>query len=103
MMVTMKDIALKAGVSQCTVSRVLSGKQSGKVKEETRLRVLTVAQELNYRPNLMAKGLASNRSWLIGLIISSLKNPLMSSMIDGIHFAAKEFGYNILSCATDMV
>ena len=97
--ITIKDIAEKAGVSTCTVSRVLnsSGK---KVSEATRQRVLAAAQKLDYRPNLMARGLVQRRTWQIGLVINSLQHPLMSQMIEGVHMAALELGYSIISCAT---
>lgn len=62
--------------------------------------MLKAAEELNYRPNLVARGLVQRRSWQIGLIIPSLQHPLMSQMIEGVHMAAKEYGYSIISCAT---
>lgn len=97
--ITIKDIAEKAGVSTCTVSRVLSNRGK-KVSEATKKRVLSAARELDYRPNLMARGLVQRRTWQIGLIIPSLQHPLMSQMIEGVHMAAKELGYSIISCAT---
>jgi LacI family repressor for deo operon, udp, cdd, tsx, nupC, and nupG len=48
----------------------------------------------------MARGLVQRRTWQIGLIIPSLQHPLMSLMIEGVHMAAKELGYSIISCAT---
>ena len=97
--VTIKDIAAKAGVSTCTVSRVLNNRGK-KVSEETRRRVLEAAKELDYKPNLIARGLVQRRTWQIGLIVPSQQHPLMSLIIEGLHISAQELGYSIISCAT---
>ena len=66
-MVSMQDIADKAGVSRVTVSRVLSNHPS--VKAETRQKVLYWVKELDYEPNLIAQSLAGNRTNIIGLLV----------------------------------
>jgi LacI family transcriptional regulator len=68
-MVTMNDIAARAGVSQTTVSFVLSGRENGvKISEETRRRVLSVAQELGYQRNELARAMVTGKSRVIGLL-----------------------------------
>ena len=66
MSATIKDIAKVAGVSHMTVSRALNG--SDAVTDETRERVLKIAEELNYRPNLQARSLVMNRKYSIGVV-----------------------------------
>ena len=65
--VTIYDVARVADVSLATVSRVLNNPE--KVKPKTRERVLTAIKELGYRPNAIARGLASRRSTNVGLIV----------------------------------
>ncbi|BCG08211.1 LacI family DNA-binding transcriptional regulator [Buttiauxella agrestis] len=68
-MVTMLDVALRAGVSKATVSRVLNG--IGQVKESTREQVFTAMEELGYRPNFLARSLANRSSNSVGLVVST--------------------------------
>lgn len=68
-MVTMLDVSLRAGVSKATVSRVLNG--TGQVKESTRNQVFKAMEELDYRPNFLARSLANRTSNSIGLVVSS--------------------------------
>ncbi|MCT4703195.1 LacI family DNA-binding transcriptional regulator [Enterobacteriaceae bacterium H20N1] len=68
-MSTMLEVAKKAGVSKATVSRVLSGK--GYVSEETKRQVYQAIEETGYRPNLLARNLASNTSQCIGLVVTN--------------------------------
>ena len=70
MAVRMKDIAEELGVSLVTVSKVLRNKKD--VGEATRKRILQRARELNYQPNMLARGLASGKSYAIGLIVPDL-------------------------------
>lgn len=68
-MITMQDVAIKAGVSKSTVSRVLAG--NSYVKETTRQRVFQAIEESGYRPNLLARSLATKNSQSIGLIVTN--------------------------------
>lgn len=68
-MSTMKEVATKAGVSKATVSRVLSGK--GYVSEATKTEVYKAIEETGYRPNLLARNLASSKSECIGLVVTN--------------------------------
>lgn len=80
MPVTMKDVALKAGVSPITVSRAFSG--SHPVAEETRVKVLTAAEELGYTPDLLAQALARRQSPIVGIVLPELANPFWIPIID---------------------
>lgn len=68
--VTMKDIAEAAGVSTASVSYVLNYSEKEKISHETRMRIFEVANRLKYVPNMAAKSLASQRSYLVGIIIN---------------------------------
>lgn len=77
-MPTIKDVALKAGVSVTTVSRVLNNR--GYLSEELKKKVLQAMDELNYRPNELARSLSRSRSNIIGLIIPSVAHPFSGSL-----------------------
>ncbi|RTL12837.1 MAG: LacI family transcriptional regulator [Neisseriaceae bacterium] len=87
MSATIKDIAKVAGVSYMTVSRALNG--SDAVTDETRERVLKIAEELNYRPNLQARSLVMNRKYSIGVVFSTLSSAtapsFMQACLNGIY------------------
>lgn len=102
MAVTIKDISKLAEVSIATVSKVLNGDYS-KVSEETKDRVLRVADELNYRPNMLARGLVSQKFNMIGLIIPDISNPYYADMARGMSDEALRFGYNAMISNTDEV
>src|ERR1019366_10497726 len=70
--VTATEVARRAGVSQPTVSLVLSRNPKARVAAETRARVIKVAQELGYRPNRLAQGLVRRRSYALGVIVPGL-------------------------------
>ena len=76
MAVRLKDIARDLGVSVVTVSKVLRG--NADISEETRKRVLKRMKELNYQPNMMARGLASGRTFTIGLVVPDLVHPFFA-------------------------
>jgi len=91
---TIKDVARAAGVSINTVSRALNAKPD--VSPETRRQVLEVAKRLNYMPNKLARGLRSNRTGVIGVIVADIANPFFSAVVKGMGKAAKELGYSII-------
>lgn len=98
-MVTMKDIAKKAGVSQSTVSRVISGSVS--VNPEIKRKVMEWVRKLDYQPNIIAQSLVSNKSLLIGVIITNISNPFFSDVIKAVESEAAKYGYSIILCNTD--
>jgi LacI family transcriptional regulator len=91
--ITIYDVARKADVSLATVSRVLNN--PGRVKEKTRTRVLEVIKELGYRPNAIARGLASRRSTNIGLIVPTFSRASISEMTNGIADIADKYRYSV--------
>ncbi|GGH82449.1 DNA-binding LacI/PurR family transcriptional regulator [Pullulanibacillus pueri] len=98
--VTISDVAKKAGVSKTTVSRILNGDYAH-TKEETRDRILQVIKELDYRPNALAKGLKSMSTNVIGIILSNLKNPYWSSVLEGVEDTCHKLGYSLMICNSD--
>lgn len=98
MAVTIKDIAEKVGVAPSTVSRALNNK--GRVSEGTRERILKVARELDYYPNMNAKGLATNKTGNIGLIIDKRHAPIDFSfygpVVEGLEDEASKHGYYLI-------
>lgn len=90
---TIYDVAGAAGVSLATVSRVLNNPE--KVKEETRQRVLKVIKELGYRPNVIARGLASRKTTTVGVLISDITRASVSEMLGGIGDIAQNYHYSI--------
>ena len=90
---TIYDVAGAARVSLATVSRVLNNPE--KVNEETRKRVLEVIKQLGYRPNAIARGLASRKTTTVGIIVSDITRASVSQMINGIMTIAKQFSYSI--------
>ncbi len=94
MSIRMKDIAEDLGVSLMTVSKAL--RNHGDVAEKTRRRVLQRARELNYHPNLTARGLASRRTFLIGLIVPDMMHSFFAEVARGIGDRLEPQGYQIL-------
>ena len=91
---TMDDVARRAGVSRALVSLALRG--SDKVSDASRAAVLRAADELAYRPNLIASNLASRRTRTFGMIINDLHNPYFPGVADGIKRAVDDAGYRLL-------
>lgn len=96
---SIKDVALQAGVSMATVSRVFN--LPDKVNAATRERVLQMAQSLGYLPNASARSLRTQRSRVIGVVLPTLLNPVFAECLDGIAQAARTAGYAILPITTD--
>ena len=91
---TMSDVARLAGVGTMTVSRVLSG--TVRVSADTTQRVQTAIQQLNYRPNVLARAFRGQRSHSIGLIIPYLYDPFFSSCAHAVTTVAREHGYSVI-------
>jgi DNA-binding LacI/PurR family transcriptional regulator len=92
-MASMKDVAKIAGVSVSTVSRVISGRIP--VDEVTAERVREAINELDFRPNLLASGLRSKSSKLIGLVVPGIYEPF-ASIVDHLEYFAANHGYSLL-------
>ena len=92
--ITITDVARQAGVSMATVSRVVNGNNN--VKETTRKKVMEVIDKLHYRPNAVARGLASKKSTTIGVILPSMTDLLYANLAKGIDDVASMYKYNII-------
>lgn len=99
MTVTIYDVAREANVSMATVSRVVNGNQN--VKPATRKKVLEVIERLEYRPNAVARGLASKKTTSVGVIIPDISNNLYAELARGIEDIAAMYRYNIILSNSD--
>lgn len=100
---TMDDVARELGVSKTTVSRAVSGK--GRIGEETRQRVLDYIAQHNYKPNVIAKGLANNRTYNIGMVLPadllSSDLPFFPKALKGISEVAAKEEYDVIMILID--
>lgn len=100
--ISLKDIAEAAGVSTALVSFVLNGKgKEYRVGEETAQRILKIANDMNYHPNLAAKSLRSGKTKTIGLVVSDISNPFFSQLARVLEDEATKRGYTVLFGSSD--
>ena len=97
--ITIEDVAELAGVSRQTVSRAINDK--GEISQQTKERVMMAVEQLGYRPNRLAQGMVTQRTYTIGLIISNITNPFFPEVTRGVQDAAQAKGYNVFLCNTD--
>ena len=98
---SLKDVALLAGVDVSTASRILSGKTGQRVSDETRVRILDAARTLDYRPNALARGLRTAKTFTLGLVVPQFDNPVFSLAIRGAEAVAARRGYSVLIAHRD--
>jgi LacI family transcriptional regulator len=99
--VTIRDVARVAKVHPGTVSRALNVQTRALVNQETADRVMRAAEQLGYRPNPIARGLKTNRSYTIGVLIPDITNPLFPPILRGIEDRLDDAGYTSLIVNTD--
>lgn len=99
MTVTIYDVAREAGVSMATVSRVVNNNPN--VKPQTRKKVFEAIDRLGYRPNAVARGLASKKTTTVGVVIPDISNDIFAEVARGIEDIANMYHYNIILCNAD--
>ena len=92
MTITLTELARKAGVSIATVSRALNNTDHP-MNEATRARILAIANEVGYRPNMVARSLKTDRTYTIGLIVDNIVSPFTPTIIRGIQDYLKLHNY----------
>ncbi len=99
--ISLKDIASKVGVSTALVSYVLNNQKSGRIRKEVALKIKQTAQELNYRPNQIAKSLKLQKTFTLGLIVADISNPFFSSLARIIEDEADKNKYTVIFGSAD--
>jgi LacI family transcriptional regulator len=97
--ITLRDVGKRAGVSAMTVSRVINGRRG--VDAETQRRVEEAIAALDYVPNRIARGLISQKTATIGLIVPDVVNPFFGPVVRGAETAARRAGYRVLLCNSE--
>jgi LacI family transcriptional regulator len=95
-MITINDIANRAGVAPSTVSRVLSG--NGYSGKKTRDLVLRIADDLAYTPNRVAQSLRLKQTKTLGLVIADVENSFYSRIAKTVETVAKRSGFHVVLC-----
>lgn len=97
-MSSIREVAKRAGVAACTVSRLLNG--TATVAPETKNRIEQAMRELDYIPNELARGMFRQKAGIIGMMVPSIKHPFFSSLAENIEQYLYEKGYKLLLCST---
>ena len=95
------DVAQAAGVHPGTASRALNSETDGLVSAETTRRVVRAAKRLGYVPNTFARGLRTARSFVIGMLVPDITNPLFPPMVRGAEQVLSQAGYTLVLTDTD--
>lgn len=96
---TIKVIAERAGVSVTTVSRVISGQgKKYRISKKTEESVKSLAKELNYEPNILARSLRMKQTFTIGMIVPDISNPFFASIVRYVEIESRKAGYSVIVC-----
>ena len=96
MRVSIKDIAKAAGVSHATVSRALS--DSPLISQGTKARVQSLAREMGYSPNALARGLVTRQTHSVGVVVTTIADPFVAEIVQGVEATAHDRGYTVILC-----
>jgi LacI family transcriptional regulator, galactose operon repressor len=94
--ITIADVAREAGVSRQTVSRVLNDKSE--IRPSTRESVMRVIERLGYSPSGIARGLATNKTLTVGLVVPDITNPFFPEIARGVEDVVRKHGYEMFLC-----
>ena len=94
MAITIKDVAVEAGVSIATVSHVLNGTRV--VMPETSKKVLSAMDRLGYSPNALARGLKQKKTNVVGLIVPDISNFFFTALASSIESELRKHGYDLV-------
>ncbi len=97
---TLRDVAIRSGVSTSTVSRVLNDKIGLPILPSTVERIKRAARELEYLPNAMARSLATGRTYTLGLFSDEMTDPHFAQMLEAAEAAATSLGYHLIVSGT---
>ncbi|WP_234123110.1 LacI family DNA-binding transcriptional regulator [Clostridium hydrogenum] len=100
MAASIKDVAREAGVSIATVSRVLNDVDV--VNEETKKKVTEAIKKLDYRPNIVARSLKTQRTRTIGIVIPDISSQFYPEIVRGAEDVSNIYNYNVILCNTDL-
>jgi LacI family transcriptional regulator, galactose operon repressor len=95
------DVALEAGVHPGTASRALNPATRDRVSPETSRRILKVAEKLGYFPNTIARGLRTSKSFVVGMVVPDITNPLFPPMVRAAEQVLSLAGYTLVLTDTD--
>lgn len=98
--VTITEVARAAAISKSTVSQYLNGRYEY-MSEETRCRIKQVIEQLDYRPNALARSLKQKKTHTVAAVVSSILNPFITNTIRGAEDYCKETGFNLILCNAD--
>ncbi|GGF93889.1 LacI family DNA-binding transcriptional regulator [Paenibacillus abyssi] len=98
MTVTIKELAQLCNVSEGTVDRALNDRKG--ISPKTKKRILKAAQELNYLPNHLARGLAKGQSFTLGVVLFDVTNPYLAQLMTAMEIKARELGYVVFPIFT---
>ena len=101
MPITLKELAAQSGVHPSTVSRIVNNDPGLRVSAATRARVKRLLKKTGYRPDGMARGLKLRQSFVLGVLVPDVMNPLFAAIFRGVEDAALEQGYTVILSSTD--
>jgi LacI family transcriptional regulator len=96
---TLKDVAKEAKVSVATISKIINKKKGG-YSEETKATVLRIIQEKGYEINAIARGLATKKTRILGVLLPNMETGVFSKVLDGIEEIAHKNNYSVVVCNT---
>jgi LacI family transcriptional regulator len=99
--VSLKDIALRAGVSTTLVSYVINKQKENRINKETAQKIRDIAEALKYRTNQLAKSLKTNKTITIGIIVADISNPFSANLARIIEDEADRYNYTVIFGSSD--